>query len=148
MLRKKAWATFLILATLLLICAGCLSAGSVSPYRGRYTYDISLISEVSFVWSDSDGTISMLEPLEPDQYVSFFQSFSQLDHGIYWNDPETEVTGSAVLITFHNGDYHLINHYCSIRSIDGKADYTLEYYGYDEFTVFWQQYCSQDYILP
>lgn len=143
MSRRYSWIPTLILAALLLFFMGCYS-----PYRGRYTYDISLVSEVSFVSADSDGTIVETESLDPNQNSSFFHSFYQLQRCEYWDDPATTVTGSAVLITFQNGDFHLINHYCSIRSIDGKADYTLEYYGYDEFTVFWQQYCSQDYILP
>lgn len=148
MLRKKVWVTFLILAILLLAFSGCFCAGSGSPYRGRYTYDISLVAEVSFVWADPDGTIDKLESLNSEQYASFFDSFSKLKRHEYWNDPFDYVQGSAILITLLSGDYHLINDYCTIRCIDGKAEDTLEYYGHEEFMDFWQQYCSLDYILP
>lgn len=148
MSKKRALTLILIVCALLLSLAGCLGAGASSPYRGKYAYDASLVSEVSFVWVESDGTVVRLETLEPEQYDSFFHSFSQLVRHEYWNDPIDYVQGSAVLITFPNGDCHLINHYCSIRSIAGEAEDTLEYYGYDEFGDFWRQYCSRDYILP
>ena len=143
MSAKRPWAILLLLAVLLLSVAGCSS-----PYRGRFEYDASLVSEVSFVWVDSDGTVTKLESLESEQYPSFFRSFSQMRRHEYWNDPFDYVQGSAILITLQSGDYHLINDYCTIRCIDGKAEDTLEYYGHEEFMEFWQQYCSQDYILP
>ena len=143
MSAKHVRIPLLILAALLIILAGCSS-----PYRGRYTYDVSLISEVSFVSVDSDGTIVTVESLESDQYASFFLSLSQLQRHEYWNDPIDIVEGSAILITFQDGNYHLINHHCTIRAIDGKAEDTLEFYGYEDFIELWEQYCSHDYILP
>lgn len=148
MWRKRALVLALIAAVLLLSLAGCFGGGVTSPYRGRYAYDASAVSEVSFVWVESDGTVVRLETLEPEQYDSFFQSFSQLKRHEYWNDPIDYVQGSAVLITFQDGNYHLINDYCSIRSINGEAEDTLEYYGHEEFGDLWRQYCSRDYILP
>lgn len=148
MLRKRGLVLVLIAAVLLLSLAGCFGGGASSPYRGRYPYDAAAVSEVSFVWADPDGTVVRLETLEPEQYDSFFQSFSQLKRHEYWNDPFDYVQGSAILITLQDGDYHLINNYCTIRCIDGKAEDTLEYYGHEEFGDFWRQYCSREYILP
>lgn len=143
MSAKRPWAVLLLLAVLLLSVAGCSS-----PYRGRFEYDASLVSEVSFVWVEPDGTVTKLEELGSEQYPAFFQSLSQMRRHEYWNDPIDYIQGSAVLITFQNGDYHLMNHCCTIRCIDGKAEDTREYYGNDDFLAVWQQYCSQDYILP
>ncbi len=148
MLCRHSWILISILAALLLFFAVCFGTGCSSPYRGKYTYNAALVSEVFFVWVDPDGTVEKLESLESEQYTAFFHSFSQMSCREYWNDPIDYVQGSAILITLQDGNFHLINNDCTIRCIDGKAEDTLEYYDHEEFIVFWQQYCSHDYILP
>ena len=63
MLRRHSWIFISILAALSLFFAVCFGTGCSSPYRGKYTYNAALVSEVFFVWVDPDGTVEKLESL-------------------------------------------------------------------------------------
>lgn len=130
----------LFVTALMLMCCGCEGKNS------RREYDVSDISSVSFVQVDPNGEMTVRQMLEPELLEVFMDEFHQLSDHSYWNDPIEAVTGSAILITFQDGNYYLINHYCTIHCVDGTSKDTWQYYGFEEFSFFWNKYCSFDYL--
>lgn len=108
-------------------------------------YDVSEVSDICFVWVDHDGAITVEEFLSPHLFSAFLTDFSQLSDRTYWNDPVDWIYGSAIMISFYDGSYYMINNYCTIHYCDGETDDTRQYYGAEEFEVFWKQYCQNEY---
>ena len=130
------------MCSFILLCCGC---GILAE---KTKYDASEISQISFVTVDSGGEIREVEVLPQESVVPLLEDFSKLKCFEYWNDPIDYVLGSAILITFEDGNYHLINSYCTISHIDGKSNDTRQYYSKEGFIELWNQYCSHEYHLP
>ena len=137
---KRGVALCLVAVLLFLFCSCSAEAD--------YVYDPSVISEVRFVWAEENRVVKQIEVLPADQLEVFCADLNQLDCHEYWNDPVNIVDGSAIEIRFENGDYRLLNHYCTIRCENGETDDTWRYYGYEEFVSFWERYCTAEYLLP
>ena len=110
-------------------------------------FDKSLVTKVSFVTVAADGTITEHESLDENQYSSFFRDFSDCKYYYNWKKPVGAVSGSAILITFRDGTEYLVNHKCTIRTINGEKIDTLEYYDAEVFFDFWSIYTSCDYSI-
>lgn len=132
----------LVLISMMLLCCGCSESQEITPY------DVSQITQVSFVIVDPGGTITEVESLNQEAFASFFEEFAQLQYHKYWNDPIDSVVGSAILITFQDGTYHLINNYCTIYHKEGKSKDTRQCYTQEDFSAFWNEYCSHEYYVP
>ena len=140
MQKNSIWQIWLVLV-IMLFC-GC------DESHENTQYDISQISRVSFVMVASDGNIDELELLDQEELASFVHDFSKLQCYKYWNDPIDSVIGSAILITFQDDTYHLINNYCTIHYKEGISDDTRQCYTLEDFSAFWAKYCSHEYQLP
>lgn len=108
-------------------------------------FDKTLVTRVSFVTVASDGAVTELETLAPEQYASFFEDYAKCKLYINWKETVGAVTGSAILLTFRDGSYYLFDHDCTIRTINGKQIDTREYYDEEQFIDLWNRYCSHDY---
>ena len=108
-------------------------------------FDKTLVTKVAFVTVASDGTLTELEALAPERYSSFFEDYANCKIYINWKEPVGGVTDSAILLTFQDGSYYLFDHDCTIRTINGKAIDTREYYDEAQFVDLWNRYCSQEY---
>ena len=128
--------------SLIILLAAC--QGSKTE---RMPCDITLASKVSFVSVTDDGTITELEQLDSELYSSFFQDYEKCVIHEYWNDPVDVVSGAAILISFPDGSYYLLNHYCTIHFEDGTANDLRQYYNREEFIELWNRYCSIEYLL-
>lgn len=130
-------------ATILLILLLCYGCG---PDRAEESiYAISNVADISFVWVDHDGTVTIEESLDTTLFSAFLADFSKLSDHTYWNDPIDWIYGSAVMISFHDGSYHMINHYCTMYCDGDNVDDTRQYYGAEAFEAFWIQYCGCEY---
>lgn len=138
MMKKRTVTVAIVL--MVLFSSGCMPNNSKESI-----YTPSNIAGISFVWVDHDGDITIEETLDPNLFSMFLTDFSELSTHAYWNDPVDWIYGSAIMISFHDGSYHMINNYCTIYYFADSVDYTRQYYGTEEFEAFWNQYCSCQY---
>lgn len=107
-----------------------------------YPYEESDIADISFVTVDKTHTITVLHSLGADNYSDFLLSLSEMEVCQYWNDPIEETEGNNIMITFVNGDYHLINASSTSYWSNGNADFQRIYYAVDIYAFFWARYAD------
>lgn len=144
MFTKQTRLICAILLIALLIC-GCTRK---IYYRTSEEYNLSNISDSSFVQvdrGDDDVEISIIKSLNPEEFELFLSEFLQLGMYKYWNDPHQYKLGNNIMITFKNGDYHLINPITTVHFSGDKPRYQRVYYIGDTFELFWKKYTGLDF---
>ena len=138
-MKRSRWKYVFIILIIILFCQSCDIP--------RYNYDVSQISNIYFVFVDHDGVITEVETLNSDLFAPFLDDYMQIREFEYWNDPIDSVYGYAIYITFQNGDYHLVDEYCTLHCEGGQVRDTWQYYDPEDFSNLWGKYCSIEYIL-
>ena len=139
-MQKKITLAAVTITLILLLGYGCGAGRAAEPFCA-----VSDIAEISFVWVDHDGTITVEEYLDTELFSVFLADFSNLSDHTYWNDPIDWIYGSAVMISLNDGSYYMINHYCTMYCKGDRVDDTRQYYGAEAFESLWSQYCGCEY---